>query len=333
MSRSSVNILLTSVGRRVELVQAFRQAYRELNIGGNIIGSDINPLAPALQIVDKPYIVPPNASDDYIDALLTICLKEEINLIFPLIDPDIPRLSQARELLEGTAAKLVVVTERAVEIASDKWRTYQFFSDLGIPTPRTWLPGQVPHGVTFPLFIKPRFGSASQDTFKIRNKSELDFFSGYVQNPIIQEYLPGSEVTNDILCNLDGNVLSVVSRQRLEVRGGEVVKGVTMYDATITSHCVTIAQQLPAIGPVTIQCITKDAMPFFTEINARFGGGVPLSIAAGVNGPKILLALFAGVEIEIPSVGEFKTGLFVSRFDSGFFIDESQRDDLAKRRV
>lgn len=327
------NILLTSVGRRAELVKVLKQAYRDLQIVGHIIGTDIDPLAPALHMVDRPYIVPRIDSTEYIETLIRICDKENVSAIIPLLDPDISRLSQSRTLIELSGARPVVISPHSAEITSDKWATYQFFLEIGVSTPRSWLPDTVPPNQDFPLFVKPRRGSASKNTYRANNERELDFFSHYVQDAIVQEYLPGPEITNDVLCDFAGRVLTVVSRKRIEVRGGEVTKGVTIRDMAIIETCVTIAQQLNTIGPITIQCIIKDNKPFFTEINARLGGGIPLSIAAGVNIPKMLLALCAGVETQIPPIGEYEVDLFVSRFDNSIFLSSRDRDEMAKHRI
>jgi carbamoyl-phosphate synthase large subunit len=278
-----MNVLFTSVGRRVELLRAFRRAYDSLGLGGNIVAVDIDPLAPALQEADRPYIVPRLTLPDYIPTLVEICRREQVDLVFPLIDPDIPMLARHREDVEATGARLAVVSTEAAATTADKWLTAQFFQHLDLPTPRSWLPGQLnPAQAEYPVFIKPRGGSAAKHTFKVGNVQELAFFSDYVPDAIIQEYLPGPEITNDVICDLDGEVLAVVSRQRIEVRWGEVAKGVTVCDPTITEACVKIAQALPAVGPITVQCMMKDGVPHFTEINARLGGGVPLGIAAGV---------------------------------------------------
>ena len=50
-----LNILFSSVGRRVELVKAFRDASNELKIKSKLIGVDMDELAPALNFVDKKY--------------------------------------------------------------------------------------------------------------------------------------------------------------------------------------------------------------------------------------------------------------------------------------
>jgi len=315
-------------------MRAFRRAYESLGISGHIVAADIDPLAPALQEVDIPYIVPRLTEPEYIPSLLEICRRDQIDLIFPLIDPDIPVLAARRSEIEATGARLAVISPEAAEMTADKWQTTRFFQSLGLPTPQSWLPGQASvDDLTFPVFIKPRRGSAAQYTFKVRNADELEFFVNYVPDPIIQEYLPGPEITNDVVCDLDGEVLAVVSRQRIEVRWGEVAKGVTIYDSAITTACVKIAQALPAVGPITVQCMMKDGVAHFTEINARLGGGVPLGIAAGADYPRWLLARSAGIPADIPPLGSYRTGLYLTRYDDSFFLSEAQREQMARHHL
>jgi carbamoyl-phosphate synthase large subunit len=252
-----------------------------------------------------------------------------VDIIFPLIDPDIPVLSEHRAAIERTGAKVAVVRPESARIAGDKWRTHGLFESLGLRTPRSWLPQDLAgKGATFPLFVKPREGSASKKCFRVDTCEELEFFSRYVDDAIIQEFLPGPEITTDIACTLDADVLSVVSRRRIEVRGGEVTKGVTVKDPSIIDGCVRIAHALPAVGPITVQCMLKDGVPHYTEINARFGGGLPLGIAAGADSPRWLLASLAGIEQDIPPLGSYTDGLFCSRFDDSFFFSESAIERL-----
>lgn len=326
----NVNVLFPSVGRRVELLRAFRQAYTALGLAGHIVATDIDPLAPALRLADRHYLVPRLTSPEYIPALAEICRRERIDLVFPLIDPDIPVLACHRLELEATGARLAVVSPQAAALTNDKWQTAQFFRALGLATPQAWLPDEIDvTQVSYPLFIKPRGGSAAQHTYKITNAEELAFFSKYVPNPIIEEYLPGPEITSDVIAWLDGEVLGVVSRQRIEVRWGEVAKGVTVHVPEIIEACVKVAQALPAVGPITMQCMMKDGVPHFTEINARLGGGVPLGIAAGVDSPQWLLAKAAGLAVDLPALGTYQTGLYLTRFDESFFLTADEREQMA----
>jgi carbamoyl-phosphate synthase large subunit len=64
--------------------------------------------------------------------------------------------------------------------------------------------------------------------------------------------------------------------------------------------------------------------PFYTEINARFGGGCPLGIAAGANSPKWYLAEAAGLLVKIPALGSYRQDLYMTRFDDSFFVREEK---------
>jgi carbamoyl-phosphate synthase large subunit len=329
-----LNIAFTSIGRRVELVHAFQRAYADLQLDGRIVGLDMDPLAPALKVTESSYVVPSLQSTDYIETLLSIFQRESIDFVFPLIDPDIPFLASHKHQLETNGTRLIVLSRAAAEITGDKYRTTEFFKNLGLPVPRTWMPSQINMSqIEYPVFIKPRAGSAGKNAFAAQNQRELEFFLEYITDPIVQECLPGPEITNDVICDLENSVLAVVSRQRIEVRYGEVSKGVTIQDSRIQDACVRIARELKTVGPLTVQCMMKDEVPYFTEINARFGGGLPLGIEAGVNSPKWLLARFADIPIDIPPLGTYKTGLYMTRYDDSFFISELECEKLLRRHL
>lgn len=318
-----INLLFTSAGRRVELLQAFRQAYQTLSSDGHIICTDIDPLAPAIQGVDRYYLTPRTLDPNFIPTIAEICHTEHITLVFPLIDPDIPVLAAGRQQIEASGAKVVVVPELAARITGDKWETFQFFRKHSIPTPYSWLPHTFnEREFVYPIFIKPRFGSAAKNTFRVNTPDELRFFQIYVEQPLIQEFVGGTEITSDVICDFEGRVLSVVSRQRIEVRWGEVAKAKTVFEPEIAQTCIRIAQALRAIGPITIQCFIQDGVPIFTEINARYGGGAPLGIAAGVPSPEWYLRLASGQKVIPPPLGSYQKGLYLTRYDQSFFLSE-----------
>lgn len=331
---TTVNLLFPSVGRRVELIRAFRRAYDELSFSGAIIGVDIDPLAPALNEVEHAYLVPPTANGEWVSTLRDLCVRHDIGLIVPSVDRDIPVLAEHRHELEATGARLLLVPDEAVEISADKLLTYRFFRELGIPTPSSWLPEEARDAVSrFPAMVKPRFGSAGEGVVAVHNRSELEFFLRYVPDAIVQEFLPGPEITNDVFSGLDREVLSVVSRQRIEVRSGEVAKGKTIFNPQITHHCVTIAEGLHSVGPITVQCMLKDGQPYFTEVNPRFGGGVTLGIAAGVPSPRWLLELAAGGRVIAPPLGTYSKDLYLSRFDQSLLMTAAERSRVASNRL
>jgi len=323
------SILLTSAGRRVELVRAFRRAYEKLGLPGRVIAADHDPLAPSLQAADRSFIIPAMDSPEYMPSLVKICRDERVRLIFPLIDPDIEALAAHKDELEETGASLASVPVGSARLAADKWDTLALFHRLALKTPASWrTAAEVPAETPFPLFIKPRLGSAGKNTFKVHSRRELEFFAGYIPHPMIQEFLEGPEITSDVICGLDGEVLAVVSRRRIEVRWGEVAKGVTLHDSRIEDACVKVAKALDARGPITVQCLMKNDEPHFSEINARLGGGAPLGIAAGAEWPVWLIARAVGIPIEIPPLGTYERPLYMTRFDDSFFFPPEKLEKI-----
>jgi len=329
MEKKEVNILFINAGRRVELMKAFRNALIELNVAGNLIAIDIDPLAPALKLADYTYIIPGRNDPSYIPNIISICKQHNAVYVFPLIDPDLLLLAKHRNTIESGGTKLSVIPMNSVETCVDKKLTSDFFAKIGIPAPKYWLPENVdPNHLSYPVFIKPRKGSASESTYKVKNAKELLFFCNYVENPIIQEYLPGSEITNDVFCDFEGNILGLCLRKRIEVRWGEVSKGVTIHDPQIAEYCIRIATALKAFGPITVQCIMKDNKPFFTEINPRFGGGAPLAFHVGVNAPKWYISLAAKLNLVLPEICSYEEGVYLTRYDQSFFIAKKEIESV-----
>jgi carbamoyl-phosphate synthase large subunit len=328
-----VNVLLTSAGRRVELLRAFVKAQAQLGLNGHVVAVDANPLAPALQETTHRYVVPRINDSAYIPHLRDICRDEDVGLIFPTIDPDIPILAEHRPEFESVGAKAMVVGPDAAETAADKLLTYRLFSALGVPVPATWDREEAREAdIPFPAFIKPRRGSSSENAMRVRDRRELEFFLDYIPNPMVQELLPGPEITSDVICGISGEVLGVISRQRIESRAGEVQKGTTVHDDQLARYCRAIAVALNAVGPITVQCMMKNGEPFFTEVNCRYGGGAPLGFAAGANSPLWLLSQASGVEIDIPKPA-YRAGLFGTRFDDAWFLTQEQLDEIPSGHI
>jgi carbamoyl-phosphate synthase large subunit len=324
-----VNLLLINVGRRVELLRLFRRAYAELGLSGRILATDADPLAPALQEADAHFLVPRVDDSAFVPTLARICRSEAVSLAFPLIDPAIPVLAGRRAEFEAVGAQLAVVPAEAAETTHDKWKFNQWLHTMGIPAPPTWLPEDLPPDPPFPLFVKPRYGSAGKHSFRIDTFEELAFYLPRVETPVVQPFIAGPEVTNDVFCGLDGDVWAVVSRRRIEVRWGEVHKGVTVRDTALLERCAGMARALHAIGPITIQCLLHEGRPLFTEINARFAGGVPLAVAAGVPAPQWYLQQAAGREVEAPPLGTYREGVYLTRYDESFFLEGDGYEPLA----
>ncbi|WP_432662634.1 ATP-grasp domain-containing protein [Wukongibacter baidiensis] len=317
------NILILSIGRRIELIQRFKKARDELGVNGEIIVVDISEYAPGLYHGDKYYLVPKVCDRGYITALIDICNNNSIDLIIPTIDTELPVLSDNKEKLEKLSnAKVLVSRKEVIEISRDKFKTHRFFKDNEFDTPKVITEKDIENNeYKFPLFIKPFDGSSSKDTFKINNNKELEFFRSYVSNPMIQEFLCGKEYTIDVFVDFEGNPITIVPRERLETRSGEVSKGIIIKDKSIITEVKRMIPLLRPIGPLTIQCIKDDKKNIkFIEINPRFGGGAPISVTAGADTPKYIYKLL--MEEKLGYNEDYKENLVALRYDQSVFLDD-----------
>ncbi len=313
-------VLFTAIGRRVELVQAFTNSFAASEIKARILATDSNPaLAPAAYFADQCFSVPKVDDESYIDSLLAVCRAEKVDLLIPLFEPEFTLLERNQHEFEKSGVLLLLSNREVLEISQDKWHTYQFFINHGIKTPQTWLDNNLPKEIPFPLFIKPRKGMGSRGAQKVDTIKQLELILQQEVELLIQEFIPGQEYTLDILADLEGQVLSVVPRVRLEVRAGEVSKSRTVYRRDLIEQGKFIVEKLGAIGPVTVQCIDNGKDVYWLEVNPRFGGGVPLAIQAGVDYPLLLYQMTKKRKIQ-PFLGEYNHNLTMLRYDQAVYF-------------
>lgn len=287
------NILFSAAGRRVSLLRHFRRTLDALGLQGEILAADAGRSAPAAFAADRQLRVPRVSDPAYIDTMVALCRDNGVRLLFPLIDTDLALLARHRDAFAAVGTKVVVSSERTAEICFDKNLTWRFFREHGIDTPEVLDPATLDAlpSTAFPLLIKPYDGSCGIGVTKIRDQAELGFFSKYVEHAMVQEFIQGTEYTIDVLVGFDGRIGCIVPRRRLEVRAGEVSKGLTVKSPEIMEAARRVVEALPgALGCITVQCFQQaDGKLRFIEINPRFGGGFPLSLHAGADFPRWLI--------------------------------------------
>lgn len=316
-------ILFTNVGRRVGLIRAFRETMGRMGLEGRILGVDASPLSPAYYVTDESFPICRIQEEAYIPALLEICRRQKVKLLISLLDTDLLKLAESRERFQQQGTFALISSPEVVRLARDKQLTYGFFAANCIPAPRIVSHGAALRENSFPLFIKPLDGSASQMTFRIDNRESLLFFHSYVPNPLIMEYVSGDEYTLDIFIDLEQVVKAIVPRKRLEIRAGEVSKSKIELNPEIVAAGSKVAEALSqrgALGIINLQCIhTADGEVTFIEINPRFGGGCPLSIHAGYPFPQWAVELALGRRLS-PLPANLGDGLTMLRYDEAVFV-------------
>ena len=92
---------------------------------------------------------------------------------------------------------------------------------------------------------------------------------------VVEQVATGGRVTVDVWVDNNGVGRSAVPRRRIEVRAGEVSKGVTVRDEVLMALALDVVSALPgARGVLNVQVFSDADRGFqqVIEINARFGG-------------------------------------------------------------
>jgi carbamoyl-phosphate synthase large subunit len=320
---ATLNVLFTSSGRRVELMEIFK------NEGYVTHAADCDPTAPTLYKADCRYIVPRILEDPdrYVEAVMAIATKKDIHVVVPLIDTELEALAEARKRFAEKGIAMMISDPDGIRVAFDKYETYKYFNEIGLPTPQTLpvediLEKPDTKEIQFPALLKPRFGSAGIGIMDCDDLETAEFFhrKGKLKDYIIQEKVRGEEITTDILGDGRGNMLAAVQRKRLKIRGGEVERGITVKYEQLHEYAERFTREYKPFGTVNIQCFynPETGEANYIEINPRFGGGYPLAYNAGANFPGILRQFLLGEDINVEYT-DYRPGIIMSRYDSAVY--------------
>lgn len=319
-----IHILVTGIGRRVELMQSFRLAASTLDINLKIYGADTSGTAPALSFCDVTRKVCGMRDADYVSQLLKICMEDHIDLLIPTIDTDLLVLSQNAEKFDDIGTKVLISKPDKIAVCRDKNYTADFFESCGLKSPRT-VNDYHHYCGPYPCFIKPKDGSSSINAFKVENEFELEVYAEQIGEYVIQPFVEGTEYTVDIFCDYEGNPIFITPRIRVAVRAGEVLKTKIAMDEKIITECRRIIAEFQPCGPMTVQLIRQKTSgeDYYIEINPRFGGGAPLSMKAGARSAEAILRILSGEKVEYAD--DIDDGVVYSRFDQSVCVSEGKR--------
>lgn len=323
-----MNVLISSAGRRVALLNIFRQALRAVGSHGKVFAADISPLAAAYQRADGRFLVPRCTDPTFLPEVVDACQKHDIRLIVPTIDPELPVYAAAREELASAGIHVAVSSPEIAAIGGDKVVTHEWLRRADLPTVRQATLEealQQRSSWRFPFIAKPRRGSSAIGVALVRNEPELAALAT-AKDYVVQEVAPGQEYTIDFWVDGSGRCRSVIPRRRLEVRAGEVSKAATCRHEALHQLAFAVAERLPgrAYGVLNVQIFYDDATnrASIIELNPRFGGGYPLAWEAGARYPEWLIRDLLGMPLPTAeSMMAWRSGLTMLRYDEAVFLD------------
>ncbi|MBQ6589077.1 MAG: ATP-grasp domain-containing protein [Butyrivibrio sp.] len=325
----STNILILSAGTRNKVVQAFRH---ELANNGNVVATDCSNIGPAIYDADKAVIVPKIKDPFYIDEILGLCRREKIDGVFSLIDPELSLLAENADRFTEIGVTPIVSSYELCEVSLDKYRMYEMLVKLGIPTAKCYLSiedfenAMAAGEVDFPVFVKPRRGSASININAVESKEMLVALFHDYDDLIIQEYMRGQEYGADVYIDMiSGKCTSIFLKEKIKMRAGETDKSVSVKDENLFKQIASFVETVGYRGMIDIDLFYDNATDtwYLSEVNPRFGGGYPHAYACGVNFPRQIINNLKGIENPV-NIGDYQEGIYMMKYNELCIMPEEK---------
>lgn len=292
-----VNVLVTASGTIVSqgIIKSLKLANskKENPVEYKIISTDMSPQAVGLYRSNKGILVPSATASNYVESIIKICNEQTIQAIFVGSDEELLPLAQAKNIIERkTESKILINPIEVINIAKDKWTTYEFLKKNNFPCAESSLLDNQEKFIEefgFPLVVKPREGHGSLHFYIVNNREEIKQAVIAIEkmrwSPLLQEYLIGedTEYTTGITTNHTGKeIMSSIAIQKI-IKNGQTYKAFIDDFVHIRKPAEEVALKLKGVGSLNVQTkFVKNESKIF-EINPRFSATCPIRAAAGVN--------------------------------------------------
>jgi carbamoyl-phosphate synthase large subunit len=256
----------------------------------DVFSADIDPYAAGLYLVDadRRLIIPRGDAHSFVESVLGVCERLEIAVLIPTVDSELIPLAEARAAFAAIGTELVLASLETLRMCLDKWALHGR-CEGAVRVPRSLLADSDfdPSLPELPVIVKPRVGSGSRGIRLVEDRDELERIDRD-GSLLVQENLPGPEYSLDTLARSDGQVIAVVPRERLRVDSGIAITGRTVHDDALQEIGRRVAERIGLTSVANIQVKGAiDGEPALLEVNPRFPGTMPLTVASGINMPKL----------------------------------------------
>ncbi len=313
-----MNILILAAGTRNKVVQYFKKTFEGQ---GTVIATDASTLGPAIYEADKYYIVPPITAPGYINLILDICKKEQINGVLSLIDPELSLLAKNADRFKAVGTTVIGSSYELCEMALDKMQMYEWLQAHGYRSARSWMDQEafykaVENGEAgYPVFIKPARGSASISISKVYDKETAELLFAHDDGLMIQEFMDGQEIGADVYIDMiSGEVVSIFTKKKLKMRAGETDKAVSFKDPKLFELIEKFVVEAGFRGQIDIDIFDIDGEYYISEVNPRFGGGYPHAYESGCDHVRMILNNLKGI-VNQKNIGAYEEGIYMMKYN------------------
>lgn len=310
-----MNILITSISAKVQLVQSFKDAVRPH--GGFIIGTDLDPKSCAAHFVDVFEQIPKDDDPAYSERILEICKIHNVKLIVPTRDAELAALVALSEELDDIGVALPLPDSKSLSRCLDKQKFHEFCEAEGFPVLPLLDPQEEDH---FPLFVRAINTANGKEAYVVPNMVAWHHLGLDRSHYICQPLCTDNEYSCDILLDLNGLPLQAVVRHRQRLVNGESWRSEIVSMPELEKMCLDVCSRLGLRGHNLVQAfVDPSGKIHLIEINPRFGGCSNLSVEGGLASPERLIKMAQGDLVAAHKPREIEIGLCSNRYSMDIY--------------
>lgn len=244
----------------------------------------------------------------FIDEILRVCERDDIDTIFPSNDPWVYVFAKNRELFAKHGILIPLPDYEAVIKPLDKYNTVRCAQEVGFATPKTYLAEReedyerILDETRSPWMVRPRFTTGGRGMQLVTNPRELRPTAEAVAlehgTPMVQEYIPGNGKQNFyIVLDKAGHAVSVFTPKVVRITGRVMRNGtgaaVSAERAPFSDEAVRLLKHIGWWGGATVQTKldARDGLPKLMEVNPRLGTHLWMRTEIGINEPLLCLQI------------------------------------------
>lgn len=287
-------------------------------------------------ICDAAYLLPyPSAGEDSLrERLLQIIDDENVDVIIPCLDAELPSFSHMQNMLRKQGVQLMLPDSNTLQLRN-KDRLPALCRQAGISTPHTQSITRIDffdhcqqQGWSYPLVVKGPFYDAKVAHNAQEARSAFQQLAAQWGVPIlVQHYLEGEEF--NVAAVGDGKGGSnglVMMRKRALTEKGKAWAGITIECSELEQQARKLIQHLNWPGPLEVEMLRDYNGQFhLIEINPRFPAWIYLSAGAGCNLPLLLLKQLCG---EHTTATHARPGTLFIRYAEELIIDIKRMESM-----
>ncbi|MCB1965891.1 MAG: ATP-grasp domain-containing protein [Candidatus Accumulibacter sp.] len=303
-------VLVSGVGAIMGygLLRSLRAARPEVRL----VGTDIYPDAVGQAWCDVFEKAPLTASPGYLDWLLDLIARQQIDLLIPGIEQDVHRLSDDRPMLAGSRCRLAINNRSLIDLSRDKWAMHQALLDLGdssrIPSHLSGDFASLSARLGLPFILKPRRSYASKGLLRVLDEVDFAQHGKALGEHLMAQPLVGTddeEFTVGIFGDGNGRVCASISMQRRLASDGSTAKAWVRSHASLDDTVKRLCAHFRPLGPTNLQFRRDGADWKLLEINPRVSSTTSIRTAFGYNEALMSLDFFLDGKLPVqPVIGK-----------------------------